>query len=346
MFTGPFKYKNAVWAYVAGWLVLGGIHNWILWHLGFSWDLAAVDSLINNGMLAAECFAISNTLKYYRPGKGRTLTLALWSFALAGICVATSWWALSSIFAYNAEYIEFLSLSLPVRYAISLLILGWFVLLSWIWYYLQTRQEEGSRKADMEKLAREAELVNLRQQLQPHFLFNSLNSINALIATKPEQARTMTQQLSDFLRGTLKKDEQKPVSFQEELNHLKLYLDIEKVRFGHRLNTNIESDEASLKMLIPPLLLQPVVENAIKFGLYDTLDAITIDITSKAEGQSLIVTVKNPFDRETAHPKKGTGFGLDSIGRRLYLLFARRDLLKTETRDNLFITTIEIPQSI
>lgn len=346
MFTGPFKYKNALQVYTAGWVALGGIHNWILWSVGFDYGLSAVDSLINNGLLAAECLAISNTLKYYRPGKGRTITLTLWTFALAGICVFISWWALSNIYADNLEYIEFLNESLPVRYAISLLILGWFVMLSWIWYYLQTQQEEGSRKADMEKLAREAELVNLRQQLQPHFLFNSLNSINALIISKPEQARKMTQQLSDFLRGTLKKDEQKRVTFEEELNHLSLYLEIEKVRFGHRLNTNIHSDEASLSMKIPPLLLQPVVENAIKFGLYDTLEPITIDIISKAEAQNLVVIVKNPFDPETAHPKKGTGFGLDSIKRRLYLLFARKDLLHTSVSDNIFTTTIEIPQSI
>ncbi len=346
MFTGPFKYKNALFVYIGGWLALGGIHNMILWSVGFSYGLSAIDSLINNGLLAAECLAISNTLKYYRPGKGRTLTLTLWTFALAGICVFISWWALSSIYEGNAEYIEFLNESLPVRYAISLLILGWFVMLSWIWYYLQTQQAEGSRKADMEKLAKEAELVNLRQQLQPHFLFNSLNSINALISSKPEEARRMTQQLSDFLRGTLKKDEQKPVTLQEELNHLKLYLDIEKVRFGHRLNTNINSEATSLEMKIPPLLLQPVVENAIKFGLYDTLDAITIDILSKVEGQMLVVIVKNPFDPETAHPKKGTGFGLDSIKRRLHLLFGRTDLLHTSASDNIFTTTIEIPQSV
>lgn len=346
MFTAPFRYKNALLIYSAGWLALGAIHNWILWSVGFSYSLSAVDSLIGNGLLAAECLAISNTLKYYRPGKGRTITLALWTFALAGICTFISWWALSSIYENNLEYMEFLDESLPVRYAISFLILGWFVLLSWIWYYLQTQQAEGSRKADMEKLAREAELINLRQQLQPHFLFNSLNSINALISSKPEQARKMTQQLSDFLRGTLKKDEQKPVSLQEELSHLGLYLDIEKVRFGHRLNTNIESDEASLNMKIPPLLLQPVVENAIKFGLYDTLDPITIDIIAKADGPNLIVIVKNPFDPETAHPKKGTGFGLDFIKRRLYLLFGRRDLLHTNAAGNIFTTTIEIPQSV
>src|SRR5690606_11377571 len=87
----------------------------------------------------------------------------------------------------------------------------------------------------MEKISREAELYKLRQQLHPHFLFNSLNSINALIHSQPEQARKMVQQLSEFLRGTLKREENQLISLEEELQYLKLYLDIEKVRFGHRL---------------------------------------------------------------------------------------------------------------
>src|SRR6185436_1417225 len=131
------------------------------------------------------------------------------------------------------------------------------------WFYMKTESERKQRKSDAEKLAREAELTGLRQQLQPHFLFNSLNSISALAGTKPEEARKMIQQLSDFLRGTLKKDDQQLVSLSEELQQLQLYLEIEKVRFGHRLRTEITNDERSLSLQLPSLLLQPIVENAI-----------------------------------------------------------------------------------
>ena len=93
------------------------------------------------------------------------------------------------------------------------------------------------------------------------------------------------------------------------------------------------------------MLLQPVVENAIKFGLYDTTDDITISIDAAYVNNELVLRVKNPFDPETSLPKKGTGFGLSSVQRRLYLLFARNDLLQTETQGQLFITTIKIPQS-
>ena len=131
---------------------------------------------------------------------------------------------------------------------------------------------------------------------------------------------------------------------REELEYLALYLDIEKVRFGHRLQTSIDYDEAALQMKLPSLLLQPVVENAIKFGLYDTVDDVCIQIQANIVNNILQVTVQNPFDPQTSQPLQGTGFGLASIKRRLFLLFARHDLLQTFTNNNIFTTTINIPQ--
>jgi LytS/YehU family sensor histidine kinase len=222
-------------------------------------------------------------------------------------------------------------------------LLGCFVLVSVIWYNWQEQTEQEERKQAAEQLAKEAELFKLRQQLQPHFLFNSLNSINALIGTRPSEARKMVQQLSDFLRGTIRKEEHQWVTLKEELQYLELYLDIEKVRFGHRLSTTIECDEATSEMKLPALLLQPIMENAIKFGLYDTVDEIEISLKASKEDNQLVITIKNPFDPETAIPK-GTGFGLQSVTRRLFLLFARNDLVTTGGKDNIFTTTIKIPQ--
>jgi LytS/YehU family sensor histidine kinase len=241
-------------------------------------------------------------------------------------------------------YRQFFSQSAPVRIAIGFLIVGCMTLISILWYTLQDQQEAEKRRNNAERFAREAELYKLRQQLQPHFLFNSLNSINALIGLQPQLARTMIQQLSDFLRGTLKKEENQWVSLREELQHLQLYLDIEKVRFGHRLSAQVINETEDMELKLPAMLLQPIVENAIKFGLYDTTETVTITIAVKKEKEMLQIMVSNPFDPATSYPKKGTGFGLRSVQRRLYLLFARHDLLKTETKEQLFITTILIPQ--
>jgi LytS/YehU family sensor histidine kinase len=155
----------------------------------------------------------------------------------------------------------------------------------------------------------------------------------------------MIHQLSDFLRGTLKKDDQQMVSLAEELQHLNLYLEIEKVRFGHRLDTEISCDNRSSTAVLPALLLQPIVENAIKFGLYDTTDKVTVSIRSEMDGSYLVMMVQNPYDPQTARPRTGTGFGLSGVKRRLYLLFARNDLVETHANDNIFTTIIRVPQS-
>ena len=333
-------------AYVVFWLFWFELHVFVLHHLGFSWQIAAVDSLVNNTLLAAACFGIGSVLRWYTPDKKNGFKILFWLFVLAGACAKLTNFILLYIFNEEINYVSVINKITLIRFGVAFLIITWAAAIRWIFNNARQQTENEERKTVAEKLIREAELTDLRQQLQPHFLFNSLNSISALAGSKPEEARKMIQQLSDFLRGTLKKDDKQMLSLQEELKHLQLYLDIEKVRFGHRLNTEINADEASLALLIPPLLLQPLVENAIKFGLYDTIGDVTIQINASIENKNLRVTISNPFDAETAQPNKGTGFGLKSVQRRLHLLFFRNDLLKTESKQNLYTTTVVIPQTI
>jgi LytS/YehU family sensor histidine kinase len=234
--------------------------------------------------------------------------------------------------------------SLSIRFCTGFLIMGANAMVSTLWYNWEEQKEQEKRRTDTEQLTREAELFKLRQQMQPHFLFNSLNSINALIGPRPEEARKMVQQLSEFFRSTLKKEEKQWVSLKEELQYLQLSLDIEKVRFGNRLSAVIGCEEKAEEMKLPALLLQPLVENAIKFGLYDTTGQTVIKINARALNNYLQIEVQNPYDPETARPRQGTGFGLSLVERRLYLLFARRDLLATEAKENIFTTTVNIPQ--
>ena len=116
------------------------------------------------------------------------------------------------------------------------------------------------------------------------------------------------------------------------------------MRFGHRRTTQLIQHEGICQKKLPAMLLQPIVENAIKFGLYDTTGTITITIKALFQQGLLELQVSNPFDPATTLPKQGTGFGLSSVERRLYLLFARNDLLRTEAAGSLFTTTIKIPQ--
>lgn len=344
MLTSKLYKWQFILGFIGWWLFWIIAHTIILHRLQLSWRISFTDAAISNFLLVIASSITENTYRFYRPGAGNRLQRLGWSFALTFIYMYVLRWILLQVFANNMMYLQFLEASLPLRYAFSLLMIALMAVISWLWFHMQEQEENKQRKDDAEKLVRDAELSRLRQQLQPHFLFNSLNSISALAGTKPEEARKMIQQLSDFLRGTLKKDEQQLVLLSEEMQHLNLYLEIEKVRFGHRLNTIVQSDAASLNMKLPSLLLQPLVENAIKFGLYDTIGEITISIITQSNSNNLHIQIKNPFDSATAKPRQGVGFGLSSVQRRLFLTYARQDLLATEQKENSFITTLTIPQ--
>jgi len=331
-------------AFGAWWFTWMELHVIMLNNFGIPVWEAIVDSLVSNVLLAALCLLICMNMKYYLPRKERFWYILIVSFALSLMWLLISHMILMFLFKNDEAYMNMLNNTSMLRYSIAFLMLGCMAAISLLFYSQKEEKEMDKRKEDAERLAREAELFKLRQQLQPHFLFNSLNSISALTGIQPEKARHMIQQLSDFLRGTLRKEDNQWTTLKEELEYLQLYLDIEKVRFGYRLQTKIECEDEALQMKLPSLLLQPVVENAIKFGLYDTVGEVLITITGRIHDGTLEVTVANPFDPETAQPLQGTGFGLASIKRRLFLLFARHDLLTTSANDNQFITTIKIPQ--
>ena len=367
MAKAPLSTSKYLLIFISWWAIWALLQVSLLIGFGLSTSTAVFDSLTSNTLVALSCGFVSNNMQYYLPKKERYWYILIISLGLSGIILIACKAILVPLLGHAAshlaangassvapgtatsaggtiDYALFFSRSWAVRYDIIFLQVGCMAILSVLWYSAEEEQENHRRRNDAERLAKEAELFKLRQQLAPHFLFNSLNSISALVGSRPEQARKMIQQLSDFLRGNLRKEEQQWVPLSEELQYLELYLDIEKVRFGHRLSTELDYEEASLTKRLPPMLLQPIVENAIKFGLYDTTEAVTISIRARMEDNYVRIEVVNPFDPETSRPKKGTGFGLTSIQRRLYLLFARPDLLETRVDNNLFITIVKIPQ--
>jgi len=290
------------------------------------------------------CYTAITVYRFYQPGSGNRFYRLIYAVGITFLYCLGLRWILLSLLPEETAYHDFLEKSMPLRFISGLLIMSFVTLLNWMWNILKDQKEQEERRNEAEKLVKEAELVRLRQQLQPHFLFNSLNSISALAGSKPDEARKMIQQLSDFLRGTLKKDEEQMVPLNEEMQHLNLYLEIEKVRFGHRLIVEVKVKEDALKALVPPLLLQPIVENAIKFGLYGTIEDIVVSVEAHNATSYLSLEIKNPLDAQTQSAAGGTGFGLSSIQRRLFLLYGRNDLLTTEKKENIFITRLKIPQ--
>jgi two-component system, LytTR family, sensor kinase len=335
---------KVIWLYLAWATFWSGVLVLVLLPANYNLHLIIKDALLYNVLLTIAGYAAGTGLRYYQPTLRQGALLLAWSLGLAGICTLI-YSLLIGRFVYDVQYLAFAGDSLPMRVVFGWLLLLLLLLINWFWFYTKEQRQDEERKAATEKLAREAELYALRQQLQPHFLFNSLNSISALVVSKPQQARTMVQQLSDFLRGTLRKENQQRVSLADELKQLELYLAIEKVRFGHRLKTIVDVTEDAKNLILPALLLQPIVENAIKFGLYDTTGDTTITVKAVHEDSKLVISIINPFDADFTQAREGTGFGLSSVQRRLYLLYARPDLVQTRQHENQFITTVTIPQN-
>jgi two-component system LytT family sensor kinase len=337
--------RNYAIGYCLLWLLWVIFHILILTTNGFTLSTALTDSVISNIPLFLFCLVLTNILRVFLPGKNSSRYLIFWVLILAGLWFMLITFITPLVLHYDTAFISFFYNTLLLRFALALFLMGGSILLMWVWQNAKQQKEETLARLQALQLAKDAELASLRQQLQPHFLFNSLNSISALAGSKPQEARMMIQHLSDFLRGTLKKDDTISSTLADELAHLKLYLDIEKVRFGYRLNTVFKIEDECNAMMTPPLILQPIVENAIKFGLYDTIGEVTISIQAEKKGPYLTIEVTNPYDTESAPGSKGVGFGLSSLKRRLFLIYNRHDLLKTRTENKHFITTLTLPQT-
>jgi LytS/YehU family sensor histidine kinase len=207
---------------------------------------------------------------------------------------------------------------------------------------LSNLSEKNAREAKLESLVKETELKMLRSQINPHFLFNSLNSISSLTITDPEKARDMVVKLSEFMRYALSRKDEQPVTLQNELENLRLYLDIEKVRFGDKLTTEETIETGCLEFKIPVMLLQPLYENAVKHGVYESTESVKIMTSVKKIDGYLEIIISNNYDSNPSQ-KRGTGTGILNVSRRLELFYGNKASIKTIKENGLYSVTIYIP---
>ncbi|MGH9559878.1 MAG: sensor histidine kinase [Terracidiphilus sp.] len=205
---------------------------------------------------------------------------------------------------------------------------------------------------EQKRLLLEARLDALQRQINPHFLFNTLNSIASLVRTKPEQARTMTVKLANILRALLK-DHDAYVPLREELRFTDDYLDIEVVRFGaDKLRVEKEIDPRTLEVLVPSILLQPIIENSIKHGLEPRIHGGTVTVRSRLEGDRVSIEVADDGIGITAKPTssvrpKGAGIGMKNVKERLEVLYGNQahfNVVSNPGRGTL--VSIEIPANL
>ncbi len=191
-------------------------------------------------------------------------------------------------------------------------------------------------------LAREVELKVLKAQIDPHFLFNSLNSVSSLIGSDPSGARKMCLMLAEFLRESLRYVNADDISLANEVALVEKFLRIEQVRFGERLGTDIRIDPDLTSSRVPPLLLQPLVENAVKHGIAHLIEGGTVHLAASRVGDDLKLVVENDCDPERPTPSK-TGIGLENVRGRIDVLFDGRARVDVEARPDRFVVQIRIP---
>jgi signal transduction histidine kinase len=213
-------------------------------------------------------------------------------------------------------------------------------------HYLIASQEAARRiernALELQVLARDAELKALRAQIDPHFLFNSLNSISALTSSDPPAARTMTLMLADFLRMGMNYGALEMISLEQEMAMVRHFLEIERVRFGNRLTVRFDLDEGTQQVRVPPLLLQPLVENAVNHGIAQIPGGGLVHVFAENDGASLRLTVRNPADPDRVRPRAG-GIGLHIVRQRLERMYGGEGRLDVQESAGEFLATITIP---
>lgn len=223
------------------------------------------------------------------------------------------------------------------------------VMLVWSLIYFAIHYFENLKKAEIETLIFEAavkdfELKTLKAQLNPHFMFNAMNSIRALIEEDPQNAKDAITKLSNLMRYTLKIERTETVSLAEELKTIHDYLDLEKIRFEERLNYKIKSTPDADRIEIPPMMVQTLVENGIKHGISKITAGGEVDVEAKVSGSNLIIEIRNTgkFDEEAL--KNSRGFGVSNTKHRLSLLYGENaSLTLTNEHNNTVLTKLKIP---
>jgi two-component system sensor histidine kinase AlgZ len=214
--------------------------------------------------------------------------------------------------------------------------------------FVRARSAE-RRELESMLMAQEAELRMLRTQIDPHFLFNSLNSISALTSVDAKAARRMTLELASFFRQSLGMEAHKKVTLGEELVLIRHFLAIEQVRFGERLQVEEVASEAAAACLVPPMIIQPLVENAVKHGICNLPEGGVIRIAARRAGSLLHIQVVNPVDDEGtggaggAGSAGGTGIGLANVRQRLTRAYQHEASIHWERRDDEFYVDIAMP---
>jgi two-component system, LytTR family, sensor histidine kinase AlgZ len=334
--------------FVTLWLPLGALAGvGPFWRAGGglegAWALALWGEVLAGPALASwyvSRFAASSAA----PARGEWRTLA--TVLIAAVVTSTAWLGVGWLWLTVVPQpdwppAELFPLYAPLAFVAAV---ASFIGMSAVHYGLGAadRSEEALRRLYAAELtARKAELRALRAQVNPHFLFNCLHSIGALVTSDPDGARRMCSELAGFFRDGLRAGTRTTIPLGDEVALLRRYLEIERMRFGARLRASFDVASDTEAVMVPPLLLQPLVENAVRHGVATLIEGSDIRIGIRRQGERLEVEVENDFDDEGR--RHGTGLGLVNVRDRLDAAYGGRARFRVEAADGRFSVLLSLP---
>ncbi|MEO8597182.1 MAG: histidine kinase [Candidatus Solibacter sp.] len=325
--------------YLAAWLPIVALLDYLMWSSGsVSWGR-------NAAVLAPACFLFAFIclspwpICRVRPLRLADISLLVVTWSAAALTAGGLFTGAASLMARFVDQ--------PLRYPGLLYGIGVLLYLLSAGLHYTALAAEASREArlrvaEAHSLARDAELHALRMQINPHFLFNSLHSIAALATQDGVRAREMCIRLSEFLRSSLGLGERDSVPLSEELALARSYLEVEQVRFGARLQFSEQVEDDCRQCPVPVLLLQPLVENAVKHGVAGLVEGGAIRLSVERAGAQVRLTVENAFDPESTPPAR-LGVGLAQVRRRLELRYGAAAAMETVAADGIYRVELRFP---
>ena len=340
--------RRTILIYLFVWLVVAATQG-VLYHfvLEFPMSVVITDALTSN-LLFGFLGLVGWYPTRYIPFQRHSPFYSILAHVVAGLLILGTWvlltlGVLNTIFGNEAGYLDFLNGTIAWRAMLGALVYLVLVLIYYLVTNSQKLQERTKQEEQLKGLVREAELSMLKSQINPHFLFNSLNSIASLTMSNPDEARDMIIRLSDFLRYSLKHRENEFVPLEEEMGRMKDYLAIEKVRFGEKLLYDFDIGKDCKRFPVPTMIFQPLFENAIHHSVYESVDPVTIRFSCKPEEGYMKTVVSNDYDPDLPS-QKGTGVGLQNVKQRIDLGYKEKASMQWKGEDGVFTVTILFPR--
>lgn len=343
----PFYDRKFSTIYAVIWGVMITAQVFVL-HLVFDIDIvsAILQSFVQNSSFAVLGIGIWYVVKYSMGVKRNIRTVIV--FISSGLLIVIIWMGFNFVIENLLEKLSEGSIVFKrhhmYQFTIGVFLFSIFALSYRLLIVFHNYNEKTKSEEKLKTMLTETKLNALKAYVNPHFLFNSLNSVNALITIEPEKAREMIVNLSDYFRYSLKQKDIDFIRFEDELHYTKTYFDIEKQRFGDRVEVEMEFDNEILDFKVPVMILQPLFENVIKHAVSESLEIVKLKFNAEISDNKLKIEISNNYDPESIS-HIGSGIGLSTTAERLHLIYGNRNLLKFTKKDGIFKVILEIPES-